>query len=191
MKTKFKTGYLPALLGIFIGILLSMIVFRVVMRYGKVRAGTENWRKLTLILHEVQKNYVDSVDVNKVTDAAVEGALAALDPHSIYMPPAELKKTQTELEGNFDGIGIQFNVPNDTAVIMDVIPGGPSEKAGLQQGDRIIKVGTKDIAGVKFPQDSIVSNIKGPAGTKVKIIVDRDGLLIPFNITRGKFHFTA
>lgn len=145
-----------------------------------------DWRKLNLILNEVEKNYVDTINREDMTDAAIVAALAKLDPHSVYIPPVELEESETELAGNFDGIGIQFNVPNDTAVVLEVIPGGPSEKIGLQQGDRLLKVDSKDIAGVNFPQDSMVRKMKGPAGSKVTITVLRNGEEIPFEITRGK-----
>jgi len=98
----------------------------------------------------------------------------------------KLTEAETELAGNFEGIGIQFNVPNDTAVVLEVIQGGPAEKAGLLQGDRILQVDDKVIAGVHFPQDSMVRRMKGPAGTKVQITVGRNGARIPFDITRGK-----
>ena len=87
------------------------------------------------------------------------------------------------ISGNFDGIGIQFNVPNDTAIVLSVIPGGPSEKAGLLQGDRIIQVNEKVIAGTKTPQDSMVRLMKGPSGTKVDIHVQRGKEKIVFDIT--------
>ena len=151
-----------------------------------LRVQYQDWRKLNLILDQIDKNYVDTIDVGKITDAAITAALAELDPHSVYMPPVELTEAETDLAGNFDGIGIQFNVPNDTAIVLEVIPGGPSEKVGLQKGDRILKVGDKDIAGVKFPQDSMVRRMKGPAGTKVTITVGRGNEMIPFEITRGK-----
>ena len=144
------------------------------------------WRKLNLILQEVQKNYVDTIDMASMTDAAVVAALAELDPHSVYLPPVELTESDTELAGSFEGIGITFNVPNDTAIVLNTVPGGPSEKAGLISGDRLIKVGEKVIAGTKTPQDSMVRMMKGPKGTKVKITVSRDGTLIPFDITRDK-----
>jgi carboxyl-terminal processing protease len=121
-----------------------------------------------------------------MTDAAVSAALAELDPHSVYLPPVELTESEVELAGNFEGIGITFNVPNDTAIVLSAIPGGPSEKAGLMQGDRIIKVDEKVIAGMKTPQDSMIRLMKGPSGTKVKITVNRDGALIPFEIVRDK-----
>lgn len=151
-----------------------------------LRVQNQDWRKLNLILDQIDKNYVDTINVGKVTDAAITAALAELDPHSVYMPPVELTEAETDLAGNFDGIGIQFNVPNDTAIVLEVIPGGPSEKVGLQKGDRILKVGDKDIAGVKFPQDSMVRRMKGPAGTKVTVTVGRGNETIPFEITRGK-----
>ena len=144
------------------------------------------WRKLNLILQEVQKNYVDTIDMKSMTDAAVSAALAELDPHSVYLPPVELTEAETELSGNFEGIGISFNVPNDTAIVLNAIPGGPSEKAGLMQGDRIIKVDDREIAGKKTPQDSMIRLMKGPAGTKVKITISRDGAEIPFDIIRDK-----
>ena len=131
-------------------------------------------------------SYVDTIDMPAMTDAAVTAALAKLDPHSVYLPPVELEESETELAGNFEGIGITFNVPSDTAIVLNVIPGGPSEKAGLSAGDRIIKVDERVIAGTKTPQDSMVRLMKGPAGTKVKIQVRRAGQLIPFEITRGK-----
>ena len=129
---------------------------------------------------------MDTIDMKGMTDAAIVAALSELDPHSVYLPPVELSESETELSGNFEGIGISFNVPNDTAIVLNTIPGGPSEKAGLMQGDRIIKVDEKVIAGVKTPQDSMIRLMKGPKGTKVKITVNRDGTLIPFDITRDK-----
>ncbi|MBQ4305845.1 MAG: S41 family peptidase [Bacteroidales bacterium] len=181
-----KSSYLAAALGILIGALLVLTVNSISTRNHRYNVRYGDWRKLNLILDEVQKNYVDTIDRKGMTDAAVTAALAKLDPHSIYLPPAELENTETELAGNFDGIGIQFNVPNDTAIVLEVIPGGPSEKCGLLTGDRILKVDDRVIAGVNFPQDSMVRLMKGPSGTKVTVTVGRAGTVIPFEITRGK-----
>ena len=175
-----------AVLGIIVGALIVVSYNSYTQKRHLLRAQYGEWHKLNLILDQIDRNYVDSVDVKKVTDAAITAALAELDPHSVYMPPVELTEAETDLAGNFDGIGIQFNVPNDTAIVLEVIPGGPSEKVGLQQGDRILKVGDKEIAGVKFPQDSMVRRMKGPAGTKVIVTVGRGKETIPFEITRGK-----
>lgn len=177
---------MSAVLGAVIGVLAILIVFTFVNHQKTFDGDYNRWRKLNLILQQVQENYVDTVDVKALTDAAVTAALGKLDPHSVYLPPVELEASETELSGNFEGIGIQFNVPNDTAIVLSVIPGGPSEKAGLQQGDRIIRVDSRDIAGQKTPQDSMVRLMKGPAGTKVTVTVDRAGEKIPFDITRDK-----
>ena len=182
---KTNNNIFTALLGVILGVLLTLVIMKM-LPDRKFDGDYNRWRKLNLILQEVQKNYVDTIDMEAMTDAAVVAALAKLDPHSVYLPPVELTESEIELAGNFEGIGITFNVPNDTAIVLNAIPGGPSEKAGLMQGDRIIKVDEKVIAGKKTPQDSMVRLMKGPSGTKVKITVSRDGTLIPFDITRDK-----
>ena len=185
MKSRFDNTVIIALLGIVLGVLMTLFSMKFITN-KEFNGDYNRWRKLNLILQEVEKNYVDTIDKKSMTDAAVKAALAELDPHSVYLPPVELTESETELAGNFDGIGIQFNVPEDTAIVLSVIPGGPSEKAGLNQGDRIIMVDQRTIAGNKTPQDSMVRLMKGPSGTKVKITVNRDGTLIPFEITRAK-----
>lgn len=177
-----------AVLGVVIGALATMIAMRRPQQEQIVKYDGDytDWRKLNLILQQIEKQYVDTIDFEAMTDAAVVAALAELDPHSIYLPPVELTEAETNLAGNFEGIGITFNVPSDTAIVLSVIPGGPSEKAGLAPGDRIIKVDEKVIAGTKTPQDSMIRRMKGPSGTKVKILVNRDGEQVSFDITRGK-----
>ena len=182
---RIRYNVIIALLGVVLGVVLTLSSSKVWER-RKFDGDYNRWRKLNLILQEVQKNYVDTIDMKAMTDAAVAAALSELDPHSVYLPPVELTESESELAGNFEGIGITFNVPNDTAIVLSTIPGGPSEKAGLMQGDRIIKVDEKVIAGVKTPQDSMIRLMKGPKGTKVKITVNREGTLIPFDITRDK-----
>lgn len=183
---KFDLNIIIALLGIILGVLLTLVTSRILGLNKEFDGDYNRWRKLNLILQEVQNNYVDTIDMEGMTDAAVVAALAELDPHSVYLPPVELTESETELAGNFEGIGITFNVPNDTAVVLNPIMGGPSEKAGLMQGDRIVRVDDKDIAGVKMPQDSMIRLMKGPKGSKVRITVSRGGTLIPFDIIRDK-----
>lgn len=183
---KVRSNIIIALLGVALGVLVTVLSARVYEVRKKFDGDYNRWRKLNLILQEVQKNYVDTIDMVGMTDAAVVAALAELDPHSVYLPPVELTESETELAGNFEGIGITFNVPNDTAIVLSVIPGGPSEKAGLMQGDRILKVDERVIAGKKTPQDSMVRLMKGPSGTKVCVTVSRGGTAIPFEITRDK-----
>lgn len=183
---RFDSNVTVALLGVILGVLLTMVTYKATEPKRKFDGDYNRWRKLNLILHEVGVNYVDTIDMEAMTDAAVSAALAELDPHSVYLPPVELTESETELSGNFEGIGITFNVPNDTAVVISPVQGGPSEKAGLLQGDRIVRVNEVDIAGVKMPQDSMIRLMKGPKGSKVKITVSRDGQLIPFDIVRDK-----
>lgn len=186
MKINKYSSVWVAVLGIVAGILLVLTVQKYDERKGITKITGDKWRKFDLVLQSVSENYVDTIAYDEVTEAAIVAALSKLDPHTIYMPPVELEESEVELAGNFDGIGIQFNVPNDTAIVLEVIPGGPSEKIGLQQGDRLLKVGDKTIAGVNFPQDSMVRRMKGPAGTKVTITVQRGDEVIPFEITRDK-----
>ncbi len=152
-----------ALLGIVLGVLLTLTTSHFFLGKKQFDGDYNRWRKLNLILQEVQRNYVDTIDMKSMTDAAVESALAKLDPHSVYLPPVDREESETELSGKFEGIGITFNVPNDTAIVLNTVPGGPSEKVGLMSGDRILKVSGKNIAGVKFPQDSMIKLMKGPA----------------------------
>ncbi|MDD2594589.1 MAG: S41 family peptidase [Bacteroidales bacterium] len=148
----------------------------------------DNWAKMMLILNSVDKDYVDAIDYEKVTEELLPDIMSKLDPHSVYLPPQELKDAEESLQGGFDGIGIQFTVPNDTAVVSNVIVGGPSEKAGLLSGDRILMVNDVSIAGVKMPQDSMVLLMKGRKGTKVDVSIKRNGedKPIPFTIIRDK-----
>lgn len=155
---------------------------------AKVRVPDGDWAKLMLVLGSVDKDYVDEIDHAKVTEEILPAIMSELDPHSVYLPPKDLQVAEEDLQGGFDGIGIQFTVPEDTAVVSQVISGGPSEKAGLLSGDRIVKVDGRTIAGVKMPQDSMVRLMKGKRGTKVLISVKRAGeqSLIDFPIVRDK-----
>lgn len=184
MKTDRHT-WIIAILSFLIGAMLVSLGTGIMHR-RQLRTSYNGWQKLNLILQQVDANYVDVVDHKTVTDAAVSAALQKLDPHSVYMEPEPLKEAEDDLAGGFEGIGIQFNVPNDTAVVLSVIPGGPSEKAGILAGDRLLKADDFVMAGVKMPQDSMVRHMKGPKGTKVTITVGRGSETIPFEITRDR-----
>lgn len=149
-------------------------------------SGSTKWQKIDYILSIVDEKYVDTVDRDKLMNAALEAALQSLDPHSVYMEPEPLKEAEESLAGGFEGVGLQFNVPNDTAVVLNVIAGGPAQKAGLMNGDKILKVDDMVIAGVKTPQDSMVRRMRGPKGTKVVLTVGRENEVIPFEIIRDK-----
>jgi len=177
---------LIALLGVIVGAMTVITYDNITLKNKKFRSENISWRKLNLILRTVEENYVDTINYKSVSEAAIVAALAKLDPHSVYMPPVELEESETDLAGEFEGVGLQFNVPNDTAIVLEAIPGGPSAKAGIIPGDRILKVNDKVIAGVGFPQDSMVRRMRGKAGTKVVLTMRRGSEDIPFEITRAK-----
>ena len=145
-------------------------------------------RKLQLALFAISNLYVDSTDETKLVEDAIVGMLDKLDPHSTYMDPEETKEMNEPLQGNFDGIGIQFNMLTDTVYVIQVIPGGPSEKVGLMAGDRIIEVEDTLIAGVKKKTTDIMKRLRGPKGTEVRVKVKRgdNPNLLEFRIIRGK-----
>lgn len=138
------------------------------------------------VLGYILQDYVDSVDAVKLKQYAVEGILENLDPHSQYISADEFSEVNEPLMGEFDGIGVQFRIENDTVYIINTIQGGPSEKAGVRAGDRIIKVDNKLIAGVKIENRDVMRLLKGHRGTKVNVGIYRKGSpkLLNFNITR-------
>ncbi|HEX2968303.1 MAG TPA: S41 family peptidase [Bacteroidales bacterium] len=144
--------------------------------------------KLTNILNIIESNYVDSVNRNDLIETAIPAMLKKLDPHSVYIPAKDLARANEPLQGNFDGIGISFNMTTDTILVISTIPGGPSEKAGLLAGDKILFVNDSLVAGKNISDQKIMSMLKGPRGTLVKVKVQRSGQkdLIPFDITRDK-----
>lgn len=145
-------------------------------------------RKLQMALYAVTNLYVDPTDEGKLVEDAIVGMLEKLDPHSTYTDPEETKEMTEPLEGNFDGIGIQFNVLTDTVYVIQVIPGGPSEKVGLVAGDRVVQVNDTVIAGVKMKTTDIMKRLRGPKGSEVRVKVKRNGEseLLDFTIVRGK-----
>jgi len=144
--------------------------------------------KLTGILNIIEANYVDSVNRNDLVETAIPAVLKKLDPHSVYIPAKDLARANEPLQGNFEGIGISFNMLTDTILVISTIPGGPSEKLGLLPGDKILFVNDSLVAGKRIPDEKIMGMLKGPRGTTVKIKILRNGQkeLIPFEITREK-----
>ncbi len=144
--------------------------------------------KLNNILNIIESEYVDSVNRNDLVESAIPAILKKLDPHSVYIPAKDLARANEPLQGNFDGIGISFNMLTDTILVISTIPGGPSEKLGLLPGDKILYVNDSLVAGKKISDQTVMGMLKGPRGTVVKIKVLRNGHkeLIPFEITRDK-----
>ena len=146
------------------------------------------FQKFGNVLDLIDENYVDSAKTSELIEKSIENMLENLDPHSVYIPKKEVEASNEPLIGNFDGVGIQFNLLNDTVLISNVIPGGPSEKVGVQPGDKIIRVNDTLIAGVKIATSGVMSKLRGPKGTKVNITILRKGekKVLEFTITRDK-----
>ncbi len=157
-------------------------------RFGDVNVNVDLLRKLQYAQLAIINLYVDSVDQNKLVEDAINGVLEKLDPHSSYTNAKETKKLNEPLSGNFEGIGVQFNMLDDTLVVIQPTSKGPSEKAGIVAGDRIVSVDGQPIAGVKMDRDTIMTKLRGPKGTKVRLGVVRRGVknVMTFNIVRDK-----
>ncbi len=145
-------------------------------------------RKLQMAEMAINTFYVDSVDENKLVEDAINGMLDKLDPHSAYADAKEVKAMNEPLQGNFDGIGVQFNMVDDTLLVIQPVVNGPSEKVGILAGDRIVLVNDTAIAGVKMSRDKIMSRLRGPKGTKVKLGIVRRGVkgILTFYVVRDK-----
>lgn len=144
--------------------------------------------KFAKFIDYLDSYYVDSVNTEKIVEDAIESVLLELDPHSTYIPSDELKKMREPLQGNFEGIGISFNILKDTLFVISPISGGPSEKVGVLSGDKIIKVDGKNIAGIGLTNEDVFSLLKGAKGTKVEVSIQRknEDELLDFTITRDK-----
>jgi carboxyl-terminal processing protease len=144
--------------------------------------------KLSALIDFIEEEYVDTIDKTELIENAIPMILESLDPHSLYIPAKELQSVNEPLEGNFEGIGIQFNIQKDTVMVINTIPGGPSEKVGVMPGDRIVKVNDSLIAGVDITNSQIMKLLKGKLGTKVMISVSRKGFeeLLNFKIIRDR-----
>ena len=145
-------------------------------------------RKLQLAEFAIANLYVDKVNEEKLVEDAIRGMLEKLDPHSAYSNAEEVKKMNEPLQGNFEGIGVQFNMVEDTLFIIQPVSGGPSAKVGILAGDRIITVNDTTIAGVKMNREEIMRRLRGPKGTHVKLGINRNGFneLLSFDVVRDK-----
>lgn len=155
----------------------------------RIKSSSESaMRKLAIAQMATVNLYVDSVDENKLVEDAIRGMIEKLDPHSSYATPKEVKSFNEPLRGNFEGIGVQFNMLEDTLLVVQTINDGPSEKVGIVAGDRIISVNDTAIAGVKMSKEDIMKRLRGPKGTKVKVGIKRHGIseTVYFTVVRDK-----
>jgi carboxyl-terminal processing protease len=171
--------------GIIFGIYLSSR-FNGNTKQGK--ASSPKSDKITQLLNYIQREYVDTINNERLVDSAIESLLSSLDPHSAYIPASELAEMNEPLQGNFDGIGIEFNILDDTIYVVSALSGGPSEALGIRSGDRIISVDGKNVAGIKITNNDVIKKLRGIGGTKVNVEILRRGSknVLKFTITRGK-----
>lgn len=155
----------------------------------RINTGDDSpMRKLQIAEMAINNLYVDSVDEQKLVEDGIRGMLEKLDPHSSYTTAKETKQMNESLQGSFEGVGIQFNVSQDTLMVIQPTLGGPSEKVGIMAGDRIVAVNDTAIAGVKMAREEMMRRLRGPKGTKVRLTVMRKGIAdrLTFTVTRDK-----
>ena len=169
----------------------AILLLQIITSYAQMtlRLGEDSpLRKLQIAEMAVSNLYVDSVDETKLVEDGIRGMLEKLDPHSSYLTAKEVKEANEPLQGNFEGIGVQFNMVEDTLLVIQPVTNGPSERAGIVAGDRIVKVNDTIIAGVKMSKEKIMKHLRGPKDTKVRLGVVRRGITdtLSFVIIRDK-----
>ena len=169
-------------------IYLSLLCFFSFLPLSAQLKSDSPLRKLQLAEMAITNFYVDSVNEQKLSEDAIRGMLKGLDPHSTYTDAKETKAMNEPLQGDFEGIGVQFNMIEDTLVVIQPIMNGPSQKVGILSGDRIVSVNDSTIAGVKMPRIDIMKMLRGKKGTKVKLGIVRRGVngILTFVVTRDK-----
>jgi len=181
---------------------LILFIFTVGLYFGKLLPNkteyiqlnyTTEFPKLVELLSFLDYNYVDKIDLDSLQEEIISATLESLDPHSTYINVDEIKSVTEGMQGNFEGIGVEFQIQHDTIVVVSPISGGPSERQGILSGDRIVKVDTLNVAGVGFTNADVVDNLRGAKGTKVNLTIKRPSRnkLLEFKITRAKIPLTS
>ena len=167
---------------------LSLLSIGAVAQFRINMGENSPLRKMQIAEMAVTNLYVDSVNEDKLVEDGIRGMIEKLDPHSSYLTAKEVKQANEPLQGNFEGIGVQFNMVEDTLLVIQPVTNGPSEKVGIIAGDRIVKVNDTIIAGVKMAKEEIMKRLRGPKGTKVVLGIVRRGIqdTLTFNVVRDK-----
>jgi len=185
-NTKFQIK-IPIILaiGLAAGILLGAGMFKSKSSDGSLQSGVMKFRE---VLNAIDQAYVDEVDNEELVETAITKMLEDLDPHTVYIPAEEAKLSNEELKGEFEGIGIEFNIIKDTIYVVAPLSGGPSEKVGLQAGDKIVNVNGENVAGVGITNKGVIDRLRGEKGTEVTVGIKRRNLkeILPFTIVRDK-----
>jgi carboxyl-terminal processing protease len=173
-------------------LLLALLSFGTIAQAQKVDPNA-GMKKVNTAMQIIKYAYVDSVDENKLVETAIVSMLKDLDPHSVYISKKDLQRANEPLEGNFEGVGIQFEILNDTINVVHPTPGGPSEKLGIMSGDKIIKINGELVIGDKITNQFVLDHLRGKRGTVVTVSIYRSGKkgLIDYAITRDKIPITS
>ncbi|MBO4984675.1 MAG: S41 family peptidase [Bacteroides sp.] len=188
MSSKSNSRFIPIIIAI--SVVLGILIGTFYSKHsGSNRLGIINGssNKLNALLRVIEDQYVDTVNIGQLVEKAMPQILAELDPHSTYIPAQNLEEVNSELEGSFSGIGVQFTIQEDTVHVNNVVKGGPSEKVGLMAGDRIVKVDDSLFVGKGINNTKVMRTLKGPKGTEIKVSVKRatEKELLDFLIVRG------
>jgi carboxyl-terminal processing protease len=158
-------------------ILVTIAVLAITVSKGQSEESQPEFRKaaekITALLYHLENSYVDSVDLNNLVDDAIREVLGELDPHSVYIPAEDVQRANEGLEGNFEGIGIQFNILKDTITVVSPIAGGPSETLGIMAGDKIVSIDGENVAGIGVTNSDVTSSLRGTKGTEVTVGIRR------------------
>lgn len=184
MNNKRNIGYILLPIVLSIGVIGGIFIGKIVDRH-QLSPGEE---KLRTVLGLIQSQYVDEIDLDSLLDSSIPDLLASLDPHSVYIPASELTATNEDLDSSFGGVGVSFQILNDTVYVIDVVSGGPSEKAGILPGDMILKANKVSLTGPEVTNEDIFKSLRGKEGTSVTLEIKRKTSRKPltFKITRGK-----
>ena len=191
-KNKGLSVWLPIIiaLSVALGIFVGNHYMRLTQGKRHIYTGGN---KINAILDIIDEQYVDTVNMSEQIEDAIPKIFSELDPHSIYIPAKDAQRANEDLEGSFSGIGVSFNMQTDTILVVSVIPGGPSEKAGLKPFDRIITINDSLFAGNKSNQELVMKTLRGAKNSTVKLGVKRknEPELLYFDVTRGDVHINS
>jgi len=180
--------YLPIIFSIvlIIGILIGLLLSGTLQNKNLFSIHRQAYDKINDVINFALQDYVDSISKENLQEKAINGMLQSLDPHSAYISAEEFNDVNDPLMGNFEGIGVQFRILNDTIMVVNTVSGGPSEKIGIRAGDRIVKVDGKKVANIGIKDTDVLKNLKGKKGSIVKVGIFRRGVkqLIDFSIIR-------
>lgn len=183
MEKKRNIGYVLLPLVLSVGLVGGIIIGQ----YCEHRTISPEVEKLQTILGIIRDQYVDEINIDSLIEQSIPELLASLDPHSAYIPASELTQTNDDLEGSFSGVGVSFQMLNDTVQVIEVVPGGPAEKVGLLPGDRIIEADGRKLTGDTITSDNVFKTLRGKEGSKVALKIKRNGSkkILNYDIIRG------